>query len=87
MQVLKLLNQETNLSSSSGVSGATMVRVFNNQNAQSALMVKDSTDTTILGSFTMKEYEIVYIQKTADQLLAASTGGSNVKVIKIAFSN
>ena len=87
MQVLKLLNQETNLSSSSGVSGATMVRVFNNQNAQSALLVKDSTDTTILGSFTMAAYEIVYIQKTADQVLAASVGGVNVKVTKIAFAN
>lgn len=87
MQVLKLLNQETNLTSSSNVTGATMVRVFNNQNAQAALLVKDSTDTTILGSFTMKEYEVVYVQKTADQLMAASTGGANVKVTKVAFSN
>lgn len=87
MQVLKLLNQETNLTVSSDVSGATLVRVFNNQNALSALLVKDSTDTTILGSFTMKEYEVVYVQKTADQLMAASAGGSNVKVTKIAFTN
>jgi hypothetical protein len=87
MQVLKLLNQETNLTVSSDVSGATLVRVFNNQNALSALLVKDSTDTTILGSFTMKEYEVVYVQKTADQLMAASTGGVNVKVTKIAFTN
>ena len=87
MQVLKLLNQETNLTASSDVSGATLVRVFNNQNAQSALMVKDSTDTTILGSFTMAAYEIIYIQKITDQKLSASTGGSNVKVTKIAFAN
>lgn len=87
MQVLKLLNQETNLTASSDVGGATMVRVFNNQNAQSALMVKDSTDTTILGSFTMAAYEIIYVQKITDQKLAASAGGSNVKVTKIAFAN
>jgi hypothetical protein len=87
MQVLKLLNQETNLTASSNVSNATMVRVFNNQNALSALLVKDSSDTTILGSFTMKEYEVVYVQKTADQLMAASAGGVNVKVTKIAFAN
>jgi predicted aconitase with swiveling domain len=87
MQVLKLLNQETNLTASSSVGSATLVRVFNNQNALSALLVKDSTDTTILGSFTMKEYEVVYVQKTADQLMAASAGGSNVKVTKIAFTN
>ena len=87
MQVIKLLNQETSLASSSNVSGATLVRVFNNQNAQTALLVKDSTDTTTLGSFTMAAYEIVYIQKTADQLLAVSTGGSTVKVTKIAFAN
>jgi hypothetical protein len=35
----------------------------------------------------MKEYEVVYIQKTGDQLLASSVGGSNVKVTKIAFAN
>jgi hypothetical protein len=87
MQVLKLLSQETNLTASSSVSGATLVRVFNNQNAQSALLVKDPTDTDILGSFTLKEYEIIYVQKTGDQLLAASTGGSSVKVTKIAFGN
>jgi hypothetical protein len=87
MQVLKLLNQETNLTASSSVGGATLVRVFNNQNALSALLVKDPTDTTIIGSFTMKEYEVVYIQKTGDQLLAASVSGANVKVTKIAFAN
>jgi len=87
MQVLKLLNQETNLTASSNVGSATLVRVFNNQNAVSALLVKDSSDTTILGSFTMKEYEVAYIQKTADQLLSASVGGVNVKVTKIAFAN
>jgi hypothetical protein len=87
MQVLKLLNQETSLTASSSVGSATLVRVFNNQNAMSALLVKDSTDTDILGSFTMKEYEVVYIQKTGDQLLASSVGGSNVKVTKIAFAN
>jgi multisubunit Na+/H+ antiporter MnhF subunit len=87
MQVLKLLNQETNLTTSSNVGGATLVRVFNNQNVQSALMIKDSTDTTILGSFTMAAYEIIYIQKISDQVLAASTGGTNVKVTKIGFAN
>ena len=87
MQVIKLLNQETSLGTSSTVEGATLVRVFNNQDAQTAFLVKDSTDTTILGSFTLAAREIVYIQKTSDQRMIALTGGANVKVTKIAFTN
>lgn len=80
---MKVLSAETNLSSATNVSSASVVRIFNSDSSAATVTKKDSGGSTI-GSFTMSAGEVVYSEKDYTDTLE---GGSGLKVSKIGYSH
>ena len=57
-----VLSAETNLSSATNVSSASVVRIFNSDSSAATVTKKDSGGS-IIGSFTMSAGEVVYSEK------------------------
>ena len=83
--VIKLLAAEADLSSASNVGNATLVRLYNGHSAALVVSRKDSGGSTI-GSMTVLNGTVVFMEKNATDTLTASAGGASVKVVKIAFT-
>ena len=80
---MKVLSAETNLSSATNVSSASVVRIFNSDSSAATVTKKDSGGSTI-GSFTISAGEVVYSEKDYTDTLE---GGSGLKVSKVAYSH
>ncbi len=85
--LVKVLAEEGNLSSSSNVDNATVVRLYNSHSS-AALITRREGNTTI-GSLTVAAGEVIYLEKEPTETLISSLGqdGINVKVSKIAYGN
>ena len=81
--LIKVLAEETDLTSATTVGSATVVRLLNNQAVIDQVIRKDS-DSNIIGSFTLAANEVAYVEKVASDTLE---GGSNIKAAKVAFTN
>jgi hypothetical protein len=79
---IKLLDQETTLTSATNLANATLVRVYNTGSA-ATVTHKNSSGSTI-GTVTLAAGEIVLLQKAATDTLE---GGSAFKSVKVAFAN
>ena len=80
---MKILSAETNLSSATNVSSASVVRIFNSDSSAATVTKKTSVGSTI-GSFTMSAGEVVYSEKDYTDTLE---GGSGLKVSKVGYSH
>lgn len=86
---IKLLASEVSLSdTASNVSFAHVVRVYNANGADQVVTVKDDAGTpNTIGTVTVKNGEVVYIQKEARHTLAVGAAVANVKAVKVAHTN
>ena len=80
---MKLLSAETNLSSATNVSSASIVRIFNSDSSVATVTKKDSGGSTI-GSFTVGAGKVIYCEKNYTDTLE---GGATLKVSKTAYSH
>ena len=83
--ILKVLAAETDLTSATNVSNATVVRLYNGHSAALVITRADSGSSTI-GSFTLKNGETVYVEKDPTDLLSAASNGGSVKAAKEAYN-
>ena len=85
--LVKVLAEEGNLSSSSNVDNATVVRLYNSHG--SAAVITRKLGDSIKGSLTVAAGEVIYLEKEPTETLITSLGqdGINVKVSKIAYGN
>jgi hypothetical protein len=79
---LKVLAAETTLTAATNVNTATVVRVINTSTA--AVVTRRDSDGATIGSFTMAENEVAYVEKEPTDTLE---GGAAFKAVKVAYSN
>ena len=80
--IVKVLAAETDLTSATNVSLATVVRLVNNQSSTDQVIRKTSGGTTI-GSFTLTANSVTFAEKDASDTLE---GGSSILAAKVAYS-
>ena len=80
---MKVLSQETSINTTSTVSNATVVRIFNGNTSDEIVTRTDSNDN-IIGKLTVPSKEVLYIQKNSTDKLSASNG---VLASKIAYTS
>ena len=81
-RILKLLGTEAALSTATTLSGAQLVRVYNDTAGAVLLTVK--LDSTTTGTVTVKAGDVVFVRKTAAETIAAA---SAVKAVSVAFGD
>ena len=81
--LVKVLDTETDLTSATNVSNATVVRLVNNSGSIDVVTRKTSGGTTI-GSFTMTPNSVEYVEKDPSDTLE---GGANILAAKVAYGN
>lgn len=81
-RILKLLGTEAALSTATTLSGAQLVRVYNDTGSAVLLTVKSGETTT--GTVTVKSGEVVFVRKQALETIAAA---SAVKAVSVAFGD
>lgn len=81
-RIIKLLGTETALSTATTLSGAQLVRVYNDTAGAVLITVAEGGTTT--GTATIKAGEIIFIRKKAAETIAA---GSAVKAVSVAFGD
>jgi len=80
--IIKLLDQEAVVGTGgNGFSGKTLIRVYNNTNADVAVTVKDA-NAAVTGNFTLRSYETVYVRKLPAESISA---GVNIRMVPVAF--
>ena len=84
--LIKVLDEEGNLSSASNVDLATVVRLYNAHSAAVVITRKTSGGATI-GSLSVGTLDTVLLEKDASDTLTAASQGSSMKVVKIAYGN
>ena len=80
--IVKVLAAETDLTSATNVSLATVVRLVNNQNATDLVTRKTSGGTTI-GSFTLTANSVTFVEKDSTDTLE---GGNLILAAKVAYN-
>ena len=83
--LIKVLATEGNLSSTSNVNNATVVRLFNAHTTNLIITRKDSDGNTI-GSFTADNGKVVFLEKDPTDTLTSGSNGDKIKVVKIAYN-
>jgi hypothetical protein len=81
-RILKLLGSEAALSTATTLSGAQLVRVYND--TAGAVLITVKLDSTTTGTVTVKSGDTVFVRKTAAETIAAA---SAVKAVSIAFGD
>ena len=81
--LIKVLDTETDLTSATNVSNATVVRLVNNSTSIDVVTRKTSGGTTI-GSFTMTANSVEYVEKDPSDTLE---GGGTILAAKVAYGN
>ena len=81
--LIKVLDTETDLTSATNVSNATVVRLVNNSASVDVVTRKTSGGTTI-GSFTMTANSVEYVEKNPSDTLE---GGATILAAKVAYGN
>ena len=81
-RILKLLGTEAALSTATALSGAQLVRVYNDTAGAVLLTVASGGTTT--GTVTVKAGDVVFVRKTAAETIAAAAA---VKVVSVAFGD
>ena len=81
-RILKLLGTEAPLSTATTLSGAQLVRVYND--TAGAVLITVALDGSTTGTVTVKAGDVVFVRKTAAETIAA---GSAVKAVSIAFGD
>ena len=81
-RILKLLGTEAALSTATTLSGAQLVRVYND--TAGAVLITVKLDSTTTGTVTVKAGEVVFVRKTAAETIEA---GSAVKAVSIGFGD
>jgi hypothetical protein len=80
--ILKVLSQEVAVGTAGdNFSGKTLIRVYNNTNADKSILVKDA-DANITGSFTLRSYETVFVRKMPAESMFAS---GDVRMVPVSF--
>jgi hypothetical protein len=80
--ILKVLSQEVAVGTGGeNFSGKTLIRVYNNTNADASVLVKDA-DANITGSFTLRSYETVFVRKLPAENIF---GTVNLRMVPVAF--
>ena len=80
--IVKVLAAETDLTSATNVSLATVVRLVNEQGSTDVVTRKTNGGTTI-GSFTLTANSVTFVEKDATDTLE---GGGNIKAAKVAYN-
>jgi hypothetical protein len=81
-RILKLLGTEAALSSATTLSGAQLVRVYNDTAGAVLLTVK--LDSTTTGTVTVKAGDTVFVRKQAAETIEA---GAAVKAVSVGFGD
>jgi len=80
--IVKVLAAETNLTSATNVSLATVVRLVNNQGSVDQVIRKTDGGTTV-GSFTLTANSVTFVEKDPTDTLE---GGGSILAAKVAYS-
>jgi hypothetical protein len=80
--IVKVLAAETDLTSATNVSLATVVRLVNNQSSTDQVIRKNASGTT-LGSFTLTANSVTFAEKDATDTLE---GGGSILAAKVAYN-
>ena len=80
--IVKVLAAETDLTTATNVSLATVVRLVNNQSAIDVVTRKNSGGDTI-GSFTLTANSVTFVEKDATDTLE---GGGSILAAKVAYN-
>ncbi len=81
-RILKLLGSEAALSTATTLSGAQLVRVYND--TAGAVLVTVALEGSTTGTVTVKAGDTVFVRKQATETIAA---GSAVKAVSIGFGD
>jgi hypothetical protein len=81
-RILKLLGTEVALSTATILSGAQLVRVYND--TAEAVLLTIALEGSTTGTVTVKAGDVVFVRKTAAETIAA---GAAVKAVAVAFGD
>lgn len=81
-RVLKLLGSEAELSTATTLSGAQLVRVFND--TAGAVLLTVALEGTTTGTVTVKAGEVAFVRKQSAETIAAAAA---VKAVSVAFGD
>ena len=80
--IIKLLDQEAAVGTGgNNFSGKTLIRVYNNTNADVAVTVKDA-DAAVTGNFSLRAYETVFVRKLPAESIFA---GATIRMVPVSF--
>lgn len=80
---IKILSPEINTGISTTVYDASVVRLYNTS-VSVGVVTRTDSDSNVIGNFTLYGGEVVYTEKNyTDKLI----GNSNIKAVKISYSN
>jgi hypothetical protein len=82
--LVKLLGTETTLTSATDVGKATVVRVYNSSTAATVTLKNNAVTPATLGTITLAQGEVVFIEKDPTDTLE---GGAAFKAVKVAYKN
>lgn len=81
-RIIKLLGSEVALSTATTLSGAQLVRVFND--TAGAVLITVALEATTTGTVTVKAGEVIFVRKQSAETIAA---GAAVKAVTVAFGD
>lgn len=86
-RILKLLAQETALTTAAGTQNGNKLFRIRNAHASSSFAVLVKADSTTTGSISLYAGEVIYISKTAAETIESSDTGTSVRIVPIAFGD
>ena len=80
--ILIVLEQESAVGTGgNNFSGKTLIRAYNNTNADVSVLVKDA-DANITGSFTLRSYETAFVRKLPAENIF---GSATIRMVPVSF--
>jgi hypothetical protein len=86
-RILKLLAEETALTTAASTRNGQKLFRIRNSHASSAFSVLVKAGSTTTGSISLYAGEVLYISKTAAETIESSDAGTSVRIVPIAFGD
>ena len=86
-RILKLLAQETALTTTAGTQNGNKLFRIRNAHASSSFAVLVKAGSTTTGSITIYAGEVLYVSKTAAETIESTDVGTSVRIVPVAFGS
>jgi hypothetical protein len=86
-RILKLLAQETALTTTASTQNGNQLFRIKNSHASTSFSILIKADGTTVGSVSLYGGELIYIRKKSAETIESSNAGTEIRIVPVAFGD